>query len=1131
MIRPKGLKTRKKQAQKAEKKAYETDRKKTFNQQITTLTIKFFNLFSMKKLWRKVLAFALMGVLVGSVGCKDYDDDIDRIDGKLEELSGTVALKTDVQALQQTVNQLSSIDFSAFLRSADFEAKLQQSGVAYKSDLKEWLTGPEVKEMIEKYGYQTADDVKALIDGLQNADDVAATFDAMIKAYDLWGAVSGNVTEAIEAALKEADFMTGESALSASQVNQLLSTISAAFGAEGADVKAAIDGWLGQNFAKYMESYEPTDAFIAKLGIGDASIAAVLGELENANSDLVKAVKNLIVDATDGKVSEETLNTRFGEYDKKIEALSIRVAELEGRIQSLVWVPETSSEIQYNYIMLPQRVTLDLTKAGERKPKTIVLSESTKTLTWQVTPASVCKKIAEEHVSVEMKSVSTRAVEEHLQIAGVAIDPAEGTISVTISTDADLYAIGNENRENPAIALHVVVPGRQEEGENGAQYQGIDFLSNYTMVRTPRGAKLQARSFRFLKGEENFGFGNIGVAELDYTNKEPQLFLDGFAVAAPDKDEEGYAIYTDVAKLYEAFGEQGALKIVCEPELGADGKPVKATTNVDPKVAAKTLELTADGFTIKEADKALQYNYIQSGEYTCSIEGVKGGEYEGYGLELGTFSISYNLIPTTIEMTVPAVHYDWSYATASGNDWYTTNEMSVSGLTVERFNELKRAGYNMNLYKGDELVPGTIVRLTVESTPTAPTDVQYVKVQVKDNNKAFAEGGEFIIKGKYNLSDCIAKFEIPVTVTGAPELQGIKPAVKSYPFNGEYTYELISAKEGEDYIAQLWAANKEILKDQFKDTADSKAFDQFKAMIEGADVTYKADGKAELRIVNGAVKVTFDPDAVGDGKSYKPSIVFKNNGLTCSIEAQGVSLAASNVTWIPGIFIKNDRAEMKTSFEGSTFQIEQKDMTKAYTTNVDADLIYSIYNEKDSAQAKTLAAMAKADKEVPTIVNGVLSWNDWTALELIIKVEARHNGNLLGSTTFTAYIADPVGAFAMTPKADATLYAGESKNAGSLVDLKASNGKDCFNTDGTLNADLETALHGKVKYAKVGEWDSVITLKADGTVTFNETSYELPADTNIKVKVTYEYQFGKKEYEVTLTLKKGTRPAPAKPAK
>lgn len=53
----------------------------------------------MRKIWRKLLAVALVGALVSNVACKDYDDDINRIDDKLEELSGTVALKTDMQQL------------------------------------------------------------------------------------------------------------------------------------------------------------------------------------------------------------------------------------------------------------------------------------------------------------------------------------------------------------------------------------------------------------------------------------------------------------------------------------------------------------------------------------------------------------------------------------------------------------------------------------------------------------------------------------------------------------------------------------------------------------------------------------------------------------------------------------------------------------------------------------------------------------------------------------------------------------------------------------------------------------------------------------------------------------------------
>lgn len=128
----------------------------------------------MRKTWRKLLAFALVGVLAGNVACKDYDDEIDDINQRVEALTGTVALKADLQQMQSTVDALNSIDFAAFLRTADFEAQLQRAGVAYKSDLKEWLTGDAVRAMIEGYGYQTAADVQQLIDGLQRASDVQA---------------------------------------------------------------------------------------------------------------------------------------------------------------------------------------------------------------------------------------------------------------------------------------------------------------------------------------------------------------------------------------------------------------------------------------------------------------------------------------------------------------------------------------------------------------------------------------------------------------------------------------------------------------------------------------------------------------------------------------------------------------------------------------------------------------------------------------------------------------------------------------------------------------------------------------------------------------------------------------------
>ena len=66
----------------------------------------------MKKLWRKVLAVALVGVVAGSVGCKDYDDDIDQLNNRLDELTtGKIAtLESQLSSLQTTVDNLKSAD-------------------------------------------------------------------------------------------------------------------------------------------------------------------------------------------------------------------------------------------------------------------------------------------------------------------------------------------------------------------------------------------------------------------------------------------------------------------------------------------------------------------------------------------------------------------------------------------------------------------------------------------------------------------------------------------------------------------------------------------------------------------------------------------------------------------------------------------------------------------------------------------------------------------------------------------------------------------------------------------------------------------------------------------------------------
>lgn len=1058
----------------------------------------------MRKIWRKLLAAALVGVLAGNVACKDYDDDINAINKRVETLEGSVALKTDMQQLQATVDKLNNIDFSAFLKTADFEAQLQRAGVAYKSDLKAWLTSDDVKALIAGYGYQTAADVQQLIDGLQNAGQVEETFNAMIAAYDLWGKLQGDVTDAIDAALGNAPFMTGESALSQGQIDQLLTVFAQAFGAEGKDVKSAIDGWLGEGFADYMAAYEPTEAFIAKLGIGDASIAAVKGALTDTNSGLVAEINKIIAKATDGNVSNETLKPVFEAYDKKIEALEIRVAEIEGRIQSLVWVPSTQAEITTRTIDLGGRVTVDLAKGEDSK--TVVLNESVKVLTWKVTPASACRKIEPAHVSLDVQSVKTRAAAEPVRISDVKIDAEKGTISVTLSTDEDLIAMENEEGKLPAVALHVVVPGVQVEGEETPR-QGIDFLSDYTMVKANPTQELEAADFRIVRGEQVAVDGELRK-ELDYTDGTAQTFLDGLFVAV-EQEKAKAAAYADVTEYWEAFGEEGVLKVVCTPETDDEKKPVVAT--VSDEALKPFLTLGADGFSIKKNDPSLRGATVASGLYTYSIEGVEGSDYEGYALELGTVRMAYEIVTTTVEMKLPAVAYAWTYAAFKNNKLYSSEKMSVTGLTVEQYNEAKASNFDLKLYAGEKEVSATVT-LAFTTTPSAETDAKWAVLEIRDLENGFAEGGDFAVKGSCELEACRVKVEVPVSVKGMPELTGIEIPAATFTFDGTYDYELVSAEA--DYMAQLWNANKAAVAGQITEK-------EFGEIIAGSTVESKADGKAALVVADDAVQVRFEAAALNEEKSYAPSIEYTHeSGLKTSVKVRGVKLVKPALTWIPNaLYVVNGRAAMKTTLEGNSFRIEEKDMSIAYATKEGYDIAYSIYDAPKSAQAEALAALAEKGRTLPTIGNGVLAWNDWSALELVVKAEASKNGVVIGETKFFAYIEDPVGALTVDEKADLTLTAGASKRIASLVNLPAGK-RDCFTAEG-LDAELAEALKGKVKYEKVGEWNSAVTLDAaTGTVSVADSSIAIAAEVDVTVKVTYEYQFGSKSNNVTLKVKK-----------
>ncbi len=1069
----------------------------------------------MRKLFKKVLAVVLMGAMLGSVGCKDYDDDINKLNDRLDEIEGTVALKTDVQALQSTVNALNSIDLSAFIKESDFAALLEEAGVAFEGDLKAWLTSDEVKALIESYGFQSADDVKALIAGLQDADDVKATFEAMLAAYDIWGAVEGDVAEAVSEALAEAEFMTGESALSDAQMAQVEAAIIAAFGGEGDDVKAAIDAWLGDAFAAYMKDYTPTSELNDVLGINKSVEEDIAAANEALKSEIMKAISEGESTSAGLAVQIAAVEEALAQYKAEMEAIAVKVAELEGRIQSLVWVPATYNEVRNGYIQVKNtRLTLTKNVDGEDKTRVVLVNKPSFDLTYQVTPASACEKIKPEHLSIAVEAV-TRAMPTFTIEEAVI---ADGKIKVTVAAEEDLYAWQTEEDKYPMIALHVQVPAASEE------MQGIDFLSPYTMIQPNRANFNDA--VKFVHGEEGYAFNGVIEHKLDYTNKEEQIFLcDGF-VGVEETDAEGETSFVKVVEAYDAFAAEGGwLKLVCTPEMiEVDGEeePVKATPSSE--AIAEYLTLNADGFAIKESNEALIGESVSSGRYTYTIE-----DAEGYSYELGTIKEQYDLQTTTVELAVAAQNFTWTYANAVNT--YKKEAVNVAGvLNAARYNAVKAlmASNPAKLYKGDEEIAGATVSLSFTTTPTADSDAQQLTVEIV--TEAFAEGGNYEVKGEYLLDDCLVELTIPVTVKGMPVLKAVEVAAAEFVFDGLYTYTLIDTEA--DFMAQLWAANEAVVAGQITE-------EEFETLIAAATFTCdQNEGKADLSVNADEVVVRFEAAALNDA-IYMPVLnIEHSNGLKTALISKGVSLVSPAVTFTANpLYVVDGKAKMITSLNGSQFTVEQKSLAGAYSVAgaEGLTLVYEVANDEESedaavkAQAEALTAIVEDGGAVPAISGELLSWNDWTATELIINVKAMLNGVEMAATSFVAYIVDPVAEqIALVKDADLSLYAGEEVYVASKLELLAGE-KNIFAANG-LDADLATALGGKVTYAAIGEVNSAVTVdETNGTIAVADSAIEIVGSATVKVKVTYIYQFGERTFEAAFTVKAGTRPAPETP--
>ena len=605
-----------------------------------------------KNLFRKFLALFLTGTMLAGVGCKDYDDDIDKLNNRVDGLeTDVVTLKTDVTSLKATQDAFNKIDFTSFVTNTALQTKLDEvlKDYAKKSDLKAWLTSEEVLQLLKDKGYMTKTEIETLIgNSVLDEDDVKGIFNNMLTGEAIMGKIQTDVQEMISDALDAAGYMTGDSALSTSQVNQIMTALATAMSDETSAPCQAFKTWLGPEMAGYLSTYITTDEF--KAAAGAAANASVLEQLNTANSELQKKINDMIGAALSGDeenpfLQKSDLAAVQQKYDAAIAVLWGAIGDIAGRIQSLVYVPENA----LGYAFFRGAAIGDYALTEGKKA----------TMTFRVSPASLAQKIAEgynaEKKSVELAflpekvEILTRAAEEIYFVIEGEVIAENGKISMIVNTNYP-YDKLNEN-ETYSVALQVIsksnatMPG-ETEGEEGEKIEtGIEYTSDYVpTIADPEATDILDKIVLAKEVEGEFvEYAAKAEYNLVYNDITTQATLLGdYSFVYKVSDDELITL-ADAAKKYSWDVVPAAKPVIERTGFTTDAVEADlAITPEDPMAEEAVAELVTIG--LKKANVAnIDKKVTDQGKLFVAVEVETDGKVETETVENGTYEAVLNI--------------------------------------------------------------------------------------------------------------------------------------------------------------------------------------------------------------------------------------------------------------------------------------------------------------------------------------------------------------------------------------------------------------------------------------------------------------------------------------------------------
>lgn len=1127
-------------------------------------------------LLRNFLALVLSGIMLAGAGCKNYDDDIDKINNRLDELYVTVAdLDEQIESVRNAIPNLDALNEEvAALRSeldgvktdvASIDQKLEAIGDVQaklnelSQELKDYVNGA-IQSSEETLRNELAtkgavSELEALIEGIQE-DYKAELEEINNKLTALEGTVgelpavdfSGDIQElkdrltALEGSAADAEALAALAkrvealdikVLTESDVNDLIDT----------QIKELLDGksWLGESLDDAIATYLTNNSYITNAALDDyatydETLAKLIAEMKTGQG---KYVEELIafIQANQTQIDANELQILVDGNQKKMSELmnefSDRLFALENRIQSLVYVPSSLSETS-NLIPVTPAPYIDFGKDGKE-----YLGNQTLEMTFRVSPASLAKKIADEKeatVSIITRKVSTSSTgTPAFTVESVtASEENEGEFTVKATTD---YKFGSENDKTLAIALNVKIAGVTTGSEDEqTTHTGIDYTTSFLGLYPAGSAARINDALRIVKvdgeGKLVAGLSNgLYSSSLKYNDYSVVNFLEGFDV-----------YYFD-GKKYMSLSEMWGGDVLVSSRSAFDKNATINTANENNK---KSYKVTAKSVQINEAnlptpDTDLIGDVITSSKVTFTVA------LDKKSLEIGEAQHKVTVVSNGVETSVPQTTIAWNHTKALSKI-YTGNPVDMEPkVTVEHYKEMKPAyTYQMGSiedfnkfalanqwasYIADnagEIVDRAYVTLVMNSTPTAENDVQ--RITPTFYGMTFAEAGNYTAYVKYVHSDkTTTTITIPVTASGAPEIS--YEISKEVMYVGTSTYTVV-----EGFAEKLW-------KDTYKEAFGSK--EDFLAVVAAMSAATGDKDEAKLAVAGNNINVTFPAEY--EFKTYYSTLTLADkSGLEIVIPAE-ITLKEARAELTPNpLFVTNGRVNAIAEFnaDGSRYDVVAQPLGNAYTYQVGegeqalpgVKVVYEINKE---LQGDKLDEMAENGQTVPEIdVDNKLIWNDWGALEL--KVDAylvftNSNEEVKDSrVTFTVAIDSPYADDKITVATKGNefeLSQGASFKVAQLLTLNSTYqsgeaGKETntnvfdASTESGLHANLATALGGKVKYETTFSNVNFAFDEETGVITYTgEDSSLKPVSQTIEVKVTYTNNFGVEFAPVTVQIK------------